>query len=154
MNQGNEGNCRRKVDRHLRVKQITNQRLNPFDGLIDSTKQPTSVLPLSLYLTSSGMSMLPSQNVLKLILKSPGFVPFGANLTHFGSNLNPWVWDSLSSYFEQGLIVPVIDLDTDLVKRVKGIVLRYGGKPGQDHLGQLYPESEIEYQASDCTCMY
>ena len=26
-----------------------------------------------------------SQNVLKLIFKSPKFVPFGANLTHFGA---------------------------------------------------------------------
>ena len=33
----------------------------------------------------SGISNLaPRQNVLKLILKSPRFVPFGANLAHFG----------------------------------------------------------------------
>ena len=30
----------------------------------------------------------PSQNVLKLILKSPIFVPFGANLTQFVTNLD------------------------------------------------------------------
>ena len=28
-----------------------------------------------------------SQNVLKLILKSPRFVPFGANLTQFGCQI-------------------------------------------------------------------
>ena len=28
----------------------------------------------------------PSQNVLKLILKSPRFVPFGNNLSQFGAN--------------------------------------------------------------------
>ena len=34
---------------------------------------------------------LPSQNVLKLILKSPRFVPFGANLTQFGCQIwHPW----------------------------------------------------------------
>ena len=39
------------------------------------------------------------QNVLKSGLKSPGFVPFGANLTHFGARIRhhcPAVFDSSS----------------------------------------------------------
>ena len=38
--------------------------------------------------TNHGLFKVTSQNVLKLTLKSPGFVPFGANLTHFGAKLN------------------------------------------------------------------
>ena len=36
-----------------------------------------------------------SQNVLKLTLKSPRFVPFGANLTRFGCHIwHPWWWEA------------------------------------------------------------
>ena len=34
-----------------------------------------------------------SQNVLKLIFKSPRFVPFGANLTYLEPTLTWWLWD-------------------------------------------------------------
>ena len=47
-----------------------------------------------IYLRAKKLRGLASPNVLKLILKSPRFVPFGANLTLFGCQIcHPCVID-------------------------------------------------------------
>ena len=79
---GHFNRCKMKRTLILKVQDLSH--LIPICPKLKSTLFP----PGMSYLTSKlGQIVAPRQNVLKLILKSPRFVTFGANLTQFGCRI-------------------------------------------------------------------
>ena len=75
------------------------------------------------FLRSGSLHFGPCQNVLKLILKSPRFVQFGANLTQFGANLDITVYAACSLSALRHSTNDVISLFT--CRRAKSLSLFY-----------------------------